>query len=97
MRPLIVLLLLIVAQAWSFSVPSPRSYDGYSVYRIRIASPSQIQIIDQLLEQHDRYNQWHRSRNEVHIMVHPVAQRSFLKVMMDAKIVVELMIPNVQT
>ncbi|KAH8249436.1 hypothetical protein KR032_009572 [Drosophila birchii] len=96
MRPLIVLLLLIVAQAWSFSVPPPRSYDGYSVYRVQIASPSQQQVIDQLLEQHERYNQWHRSRNEVHIMVHPRAQRSFRKIMLDANIVVELMIPNVQ-
>ncbi|KAH8362665.1 hypothetical protein KR200_001171 [Drosophila serrata] len=97
MRPLIVLLLLVVAQAWSFSGSPPRSYDGYSVYRIRNASPDQIQIIDQLLEQHDRYNQWLRTRNEIHIMVHPRAQRSFLKTMMDAKIVVELKIPNVQT
>ncbi|KAH8321206.1 hypothetical protein KR059_002243 [Drosophila kikkawai] len=96
MRPLIVLLLLIVAQAWSFSASPPRSYDGYSVYRVRIASPSQRQAVDQLLEQHDRYNLWHRSINEVHIMVHPRAQKSFRKIMLEAKIVVELMIPNVQ-
>ncbi|KAH8281349.1 hypothetical protein KR054_000018 [Drosophila jambulina] len=96
MRPLIVLLLLIVAQVWSSSVPSPRSYDGYSVYRVRIASPSQQQIVDQLLEQHERYNEWHRLKNEVHIMVHPRTQRHFRKIMLDANIDVELIIPNVQ-
>ncbi|XP_017115783.1 uncharacterized protein LOC108138180 [Drosophila elegans] len=97
MRPLIALLLLIAARGYTLSVPTPRSYENYSVYRVSVKTSSQQHIIDQLLEQYDNYNLWHRSVNEVDIMVSPSARDPFLAIMRKENIDVKLMIKNVQT
>nr|XP_016937726.2 uncharacterized protein LOC108015680 [Drosophila suzukii] len=96
MRPLIALLLFIAAGACNLSVSTPRSYENYSVYKVFIKTRSDQQVIDQLLEQTDNYNLWHRRLHEVHIMVSPSARKNFLRIMQKENIIVELLINNVQ-
>ncbi|XP_016998155.2 zinc carboxypeptidase A 1 isoform X3 [Drosophila takahashii] len=94
MRPLIALLLLIAACTLSES--KRRSYENYSVYKVYIKSHSDQRVIDELLEQPDNYNLWHRGRHRVHIMVSPRARKTFLKRMRKEHIKVKLLIKNVQ-
>ncbi|XP_016978394.1 uncharacterized protein LOC108044052 [Drosophila rhopaloa] len=97
MRPLIALLLLIAARACTLSDSTPRSYENYSVYKVYVKTQSDQHIMDQLLEQYDNYNLWHRSVKEVDIMVSPGAQETFLSLMRKENIDVKVMIKNVQT
>ncbi|XP_017086434.2 uncharacterized protein LOC108118326 [Drosophila eugracilis] len=96
MRPLIALLLLITAGVCTLSDATPRPYENYSVYRVYIKSPSDQQVIDELLEQTDDYNQWRRGLEEFDIMVSPRAQETFLNVMQRKGISVKVIIKNVQ-
>ncbi|KAH8352179.1 hypothetical protein KR084_002466 [Drosophila pseudotakahashii] len=94
MRPLIALFLLITACTLSES--KPRSYENYSVYKVYIKSRSDQKVIDELLEQTDNYNLWHRRLHKHHIMVSPRARKTFLKRMRKENIKIKLLIKNVQ-
>ncbi|XP_017097844.2 uncharacterized protein [Drosophila bipectinata] len=94
MKQSIALLFLVVCL--SRTLADPRYYDNYTVYRVYIKNSHQQKIIDQLLEQPDNYNLWHRTVREVHLMVNPRVQSEFRKIMLKNHIKTEVLIPNVQ-
>ncbi|KAH8325647.1 hypothetical protein KR067_003052 [Drosophila pandora] len=94
MKHLIAFLLFVACL--SRTLADPRYYDNYTVYRVHIKNSHQQKIIDQLLEQHDNYNLWHRTVREVHLMVNPRVQSEFRKIMLKEYIKIEILIPNVQ-
>ncbi|XP_016963810.1 uncharacterized protein LOC108033750 [Drosophila biarmipes] len=96
MRPSIALFLFLTAGACTLSVSTQRSYENYSVYKVFVKTRSDQQVIDQLLEQTDNYNLWHRGLHDVHIMVSPKARENFLKNMQKENIKVKLLIKDVQ-
>ncbi|KAH8271021.1 hypothetical protein KR018_000175 [Drosophila ironensis] len=80
----------------TLSIESPRSYSNYSVYIVYLRNSHQEKVLDNLLEQHKNYNLWHRTVQEMHIMVSPQVRDEFLQIMAKENMHVKLNIPNVQ-
>ncbi|XP_023031245.1 zinc carboxypeptidase [Drosophila willistoni] len=72
-------------------------YDGYAVYRVRFENEQQRQVLQQFLgKREQKYDIWYEGRNEMHVMVNPLEDRTFRSLTYMTGLEVEVFIPNVQ-